>query len=527
MNWYKLGKKESEIVEPFLRSMPYGLSKKAQTGEWWIINDSAQYADGDIGDTNHSGYVIGAILANYDIDADRFDLTKETEESLREKGLSDEEINVVFDKIDPRIYGMKNLGWKRVAGRNIQTQTLTEEDLKNIDYGLYDAYEQELESDNSIEFNIEVMAGGSYYTGVPYSVISIHNPLALREYQQGIYAKSNNWYKYAQIWNVPTEGGIEEKVAALYELEYKYSMLRDRNFSGVPERKENILAQLESNLSVVLNDVKDVLIWTFDKWLKNHALLDAETWSEQRAGEASIENMGAEDAYNSMLSEYIKYAIHGGEYVRVNPQEYNEYFREMLNKALRNIRYFPALSQLYGEGLNDYRNMLYDDLSSEGLEEFGRRYGKKFRNEEQAQNFIGNLSVKDVDAESLLSFDDISSFADRAGERVLVELYKKFVFPHWVSYWKGMGIAGTRKTVANIYRRLQAISDSNIKNSLAIISLALNAAHQTGDMLTYIAEESGGDIYRAQELKAYLDEMTKGAKVEEWNQQLREIGVQI
>jgi len=186
MNWYKI----------------------AQIGEWWIIETVAHFADGDVGDANHSGVVIEAILSNYDMDHERFDLTKENEESLREKGLTEEEINVVFDKIDPRIYGMKNLGWKRVAGRNIQTQTLTEEDLKNIDYGLYDAYEQELEADNNIEFNIEVMGNRTYYTDVPYTIISTHNPLALREYQQGLYAKSVSWYlnyKTAKLLNIPDQ----------------------------------------------------------------------------------------------------------------------------------------------------------------------------------------------------------------------------------------------------------------------------------------------------------------------------------
>ena len=35
--------------------------KKAQQGEWWIISGQANYADANIGDMNHSGYVIDAI----------------------------------------------------------------------------------------------------------------------------------------------------------------------------------------------------------------------------------------------------------------------------------------------------------------------------------------------------------------------------------------------------------------------------------------------------------------------------------
>ena len=48
-----------------------------------------------------------------------------------------------------------------------------------------------------------------------------------------------NWYqeyKLAQIWKVDTQGGIEELMGAFYELEYKYSMLRDKPFKGMPRR---------------------------------------------------------------------------------------------------------------------------------------------------------------------------------------------------------------------------------------------------------------------------------------------------
>ena len=157
--------------------------KKSQQGEWWIIDGQALFADAKIGDMNHSGYVIETILSNYDIDVERFDLSKVTEEWLREKGLDDEEINVVFDKTDPRIYGMEKLGWKRVAGRNVQTQTLTTNDLKDIANGLYDA-NNDLTSDSNEEFNIEVMATGAFYTDVPYNVICQENPALLRQYQR-------------------------------------------------------------------------------------------------------------------------------------------------------------------------------------------------------------------------------------------------------------------------------------------------------------------------------------------------------
>jgi len=373
MSWYKLGQREKlEIVEPFRRSMPYGLSKKAQTGEWWIIDGQAVFADSDVGDMGHEAYVINAVQAQYaysefdkgewiDWDGFKKKIAEEVYEEtrgmkpppqyfqkypkeidklclpkLKEMGMTDEEYMIAEGHGDARAYGMEHLGWKRVKGNNVQTQTLTVNDLKTIANGLWDV-NNDLSENDITPFNIEVVSTGAFYTDVPYSLISDGSPSVLRQYQH-VYAKKYGWYKYAQIWNVPTEGGIEEKVAALYELEYKYSMLRDRNFNGVPERRDNILQGLEGNLFSVLDDVKDILLRTFDKWLKNHALLDAETWAEQRAGETSIEDMGAENAYNSMIYEYVKYAINSGQYVSsITSQDYNKYFREILNKALRNI----------------------------------------------------------------------------------------------------------------------------------------------------------------------------------------------
>ena len=64
----------------------------------------------------------------------------------------------------------------------------------------------------------------------------------------------NDWYsisKIAQIWMVDSDT-FEEQLSALYELEYKYSMLRDRPFNGMPKRQENILNKLESELSNII-----------------------------------------------------------------------------------------------------------------------------------------------------------------------------------------------------------------------------------------------------------------------------------
>jgi hypothetical protein len=147
--------------------------KTAIRGEWWIVDGTAVFADAEVGDYNHSGVVIDSILSQHDLDPYKFDIDAHSEEQLMEIGMSKEEIDAITDKTDPREYGLKHLGWKRINENNIQTQTLASEDLRHIANGLYDI-------DNNIqkeeEFNIYVNGPGKYYSDVRYEDIESEQP---------------------------------------------------------------------------------------------------------------------------------------------------------------------------------------------------------------------------------------------------------------------------------------------------------------------------------------------------------------
>ena len=160
----------------------------ALRGEYWFCGGQAMGADGDIGDTNHSGYVIGCIIANHSDelgigDPDSCDLDEFTDDDLREAGFDEDEIKAVRDRMDPREYGLKHLGWIRVKENNLQVWSLTNESLHNMANGLWDVGgEDNVESE---EFCIEVIEPRMVYDGVPYSVISAAVPEGLLPYRRG------------------------------------------------------------------------------------------------------------------------------------------------------------------------------------------------------------------------------------------------------------------------------------------------------------------------------------------------------
>lgn len=200
--------------------------KKAQQGEWWVIDGQAMYADGDIGDMNHEMYVIDYVRRQYaepaydhgefvDWDGFKGELARRNYERRMAAAESDELRNELRDKwqgynpeeneffyepeldklgmtreerliadgkvgqVDARGYGMRHLGWKRIAGDRIETNTLTNNDLQQIADGLYEAYGADYEDDfDNKTFTIEVSSAGNIFQNVPYHVIatnSVHN----------------------------------------------------------------------------------------------------------------------------------------------------------------------------------------------------------------------------------------------------------------------------------------------------------------------------------------------------------------
>lgn len=215
------------------------------SGEWWIIDGEAIYADGDIGDMNHETYAIEQarrlLLDSYSdfIDDEEFEswktekaiaiwnslneedreklykeynylkksIEEDPEEFLLNFGLRydniDEDLYLVANgnHHDIRLYAMKQWGWIAVRGNYVNTWQLTSQQLKKMVDGLYEILEQSMgEVNEETEFIIEIYSSKKTYWNIPFSTLDSNNISSLLEYERK-FADSDNFLKISMLNN--------------------------------------------------------------------------------------------------------------------------------------------------------------------------------------------------------------------------------------------------------------------------------------------------------------------------------------
>lgn len=189
-------------------------------GEWWLIDSSLTFADGDIGDQNHEGVVFDYLYDEFRellIAAGLMDLaqqlTRESEPTRlrteicdwadsdqRRKLLTNEETDDVYAYIcsklqwprermtlltsndaDLRHYGICTLGWTRIAANRVQTWRLDEQKLRTIVQALEEIADEEAILDDAT-FDLEDQSAGQLYSGVPWSTLQSYSLAELRYY---------------------------------------------------------------------------------------------------------------------------------------------------------------------------------------------------------------------------------------------------------------------------------------------------------------------------------------------------------
>ena len=210
----------------------YGFGKAPQ-GEYWLRDGTAEYADGDVGDLNHEMIAEQHLLGNlgYDLSDDAQSLEDanhtftgyvdehqrgyaqpdsfsqaaeaehgpdwhqwvDIEDYLRHKNVSaatpknQDYKRRWFDEQfagfkDPRTHAVKQWGWQRLQGKDVELWDLSQKAIENLARGLKDAYSSEnggfLEEDEDgnsamqdMTFNIDIRSQGKTLYDVPFSEI--------------------------------------------------------------------------------------------------------------------------------------------------------------------------------------------------------------------------------------------------------------------------------------------------------------------------------------------------------------------
>jgi hypothetical protein len=156
-------------------------------------------------------------------------------------------------------------------------------------------------------------------------------------------------------------------------------------------------------------------------------------------------------------------------------------------------------------------------------------YGSTFGSQEEIDEYVDNMSEEEIIESYKDSFEDLDIETlkyslDYAGltQQFIKEMYKNFVFELWYDYWAAQGIEETRKDIQEIYNQLVNADESNIGNFMAVMSLAINAAHQTGDMTDYISSDTGEG---SKEIKRTMDYVSSPEFTKNVDEELQEAGI--
>lgn len=354
-----------------------------------------------------------------------------------------------------------------------------------------------------------------------------------------------NWYsryKFAQIWKVEREETFGGEIARFYELEYKYSMLRDKPFNGLPQRQENILKRVEQELWEATNNVREPIEKTIQAWLQQHALTDPEQWAAQATQPVSpymnwneyYESMGEgpETRLHNVIDNYMRLSRNNQPW-HSGHQEKN--WESAFSKMMQdNNGYALNIVQQLGEILvPEQKEWLFNELMSQGgLEQFNESHNTQFTTEEEAEDYLEKATAEELGVDGSIIFDqDMHEWVSQVEangllDSLIVEINQKIVFPVWYKYWAEQGIDETRAAVDQIADDLKKAK--TLREVISAVSMALNATHQNGDMLDHL-ENYGGleDPDEAIDAKQALDRATSGEDEERWNRELKEIGVQV
>ena len=140
-----------------------------QNGEYWIDESGqTEYADGDVGDTNHEMIAFKAALG---LDEDEYEsrewlipgvkFTLAQQKELLKLGVSKKVVDYFKKGADARDYALEHMGWVRVRMRDFQVWTLDDARLKLIQGA--DFWDEGDEDESEDTINLEEMSSRGWW----------------------------------------------------------------------------------------------------------------------------------------------------------------------------------------------------------------------------------------------------------------------------------------------------------------------------------------------------------------------------
>lgn len=317
-------------------------------------------------------------------------------------------------------------------------------------------------------------------------------------------------------------GDFSELVSDFYRMEYTYSMLKTRPFSGVAKRKEVILQKVKNTFEEVSEELLEIFVAVFASWLDKHAITEPSLWAEKRVED--------DEDGEGFIYEYAQYKW-GQRYPQDMRVLWQTLEREIIGKHSEDLsaKILDALGFSAENFIEDKLQSLLADykydpeevLSQYDLsEEDGENIEEVLRAKLEEDNEISSPS----EYLSLL-FDrgDLSERIDNLGYgnkgALLSILYEELVFPKWMEYWGPRGIQETRDNVESAYMRLRKAR--TLEERSAAINHATNVSHQNGSMLEYVEEMTSCDA------KSVFNQMSEGHFTSEIDPILKAIGLKL
>ena len=309
--------------------------------------------------------------------------------------------------------------------------------------------------------------------------------------------------KLASEWNtLPDSDDLKDLIDALYELEFKYSQLKNQadKWKGNPQRYDNTLNGISKKLLSVTKDIAKQLLPVYKDWLASHAITNPDKWAEARYKD------------NAEIDDSTLFGALEGEYGRYGKGNIEDEIRTQTSKHLNSL---PHLREF----LDEFAKEEINNLESEKDEYEEEEYQDRIKTLEDPDNMLDYM----FDVWGVSEF--INNFVNNdpnLAEELYILWYEEIVFPVWYAKWGAEGIDETRERVEDRYKEIKSLASGSISDpqkAAGMTNAALQESHQTGQMMDYIEQQY--------DVSASHLENLSNMDTSEWKKELKEMGLKV